>query len=211
MTTIFSINVTEELKHSLWMKFKDGDNDALSKLYTAFANDLYAYGIKITKDEHLVKDCIQEVFIQLIERKKVLLITSRIHIYLFKSLRNRILEELRSNSKKADIIGRLSEKDHEDEQNAEQLMINSEEENSIRKTIGLSISKLPNRQREIVYLKYTEGFSYDEIAEMLGIDKASARTLLYRSLKSIKEQLSHKILVLVAISKFFFYKYKPDI
>ena len=70
---------------------------------------------------------------------------------------------------------------------------------SIRKIISSAISNLPNRQSEIIYLKYTEGLNYDEIARLLEIDIASARTLLYRSLKTIKDHLGKNILILVAI------------
>lgn len=189
----------EELRNNLWIKFKDGDIDALSDLYTEFAHELYSYGLRITKDEFLVKDCIQEVFIQLVDRRKNILITSRIQIYLFKSFRNKIIEELRSKKRKQDIVTQLSEKSYAYEKNAEQLMIDSEEENSIRHILNASIAKLPNRQKEIIYLKYTEGFNYDEIADLLNIDKASARTLLYRSLKTIKEQLHKNVLMLIFI------------
>ena len=198
--------MNEELRNILWIKFKDGDNDALSKLYSEFAHELYSYGLKIANDDHLVKDCIQEVFIQLIERRKTLLITPRIQFYLFKSLRNKIFEELRTKTKKRDIIEQLTEnKVDEYEQHAEQLIIDSEEKKSIKEILNSSIAKLPNRQKEIVYLKYTEGFNYDEIAELLNIDKASARTLLYRSLKTIKEQLANKILLLIFILGSFFH------
>ncbi len=197
--------MNEELKDILWIKFKDGDNDALSMIYKEFAHELYSYGLKITRDDSLVKDCIQEVFIQLIDRRKKILITPRIHIYLFKSLRNKIIEELRSKNRKQDIIAQLSEKDNEYEQHIEKLMIDSEEEKSIRETLGTSIAKLSSRQKEIIYLKYTEGFSYDEIAELLQIDKASARTLLFRSLKTIKGQLSNNVLLLMVITGSFIY------
>ena len=197
--------MNEESRNILWIKFKDGDNDALSKLYSEFAHELYSYGLKIANDDHLVKDCIQEVFIQLIEKRKTLQITPRIQFYLFKSLRNKIIEELRTKTKKRDIIEQLTDnKAGEYEQHAEQLMINSEEEKSIKKILSSSIAKLPNRQKEIIYLKYTEGFNYDEIAELLNIDKASARTLLYRSLKTIKEQLANKVLLLFSIFSSFF-------
>lgn len=203
--------MTKELKNILWIKFKDGDNDALSKIYVEFAHDLYSYGLKIAKDEHLVKDCIQEAFIQLIERRKMISITSSIHIYLFKSLRNRILEELRTKSKKQNIIKQLTESDNKYEQHAEQSIIDSEEKKKIRDTISLSIAKLPSRQKEIIYLKYTQGFNYDEIAELLNIDKASARTLLYRSLKSIKDHLSKSVFLLMFIFSFSPYEQQPDI
>jgi RNA polymerase sigma factor (sigma-70 family) len=52
------------------------------------------------------------------------------------------------------------------------------------------MSKLTDHQRELIHLKYSEGFQNNEIAEMLNIDVASVRTLLYRSLKKGAEVVS---------------------
>jgi RNA polymerase sigma factor (sigma-70 family) len=176
-------------RNELWVKFLSGDNDSLSALYKAFAHDLYSYGLKLTTDKHLVKDCIHEVFIQIIVKRRSLILTLNIDIYLFKSLRNKIMEVLRSEYRKQSIVNQIAADAHNYGQHAEQIMIDLEEDNEARKKISTAIAKLPNRQSEIIYLKYTEGLNYDEIALLLQIDKASARTLLYRSLKSIKDQL----------------------
>ena len=186
-------------RNILWINFKNEESDSIPNLYKEYANELYSYGMKIYGDNHLVKDCIQDVFIQLIEKRKSLEITPQIHAYLFKSLRNKLFEELRSKNRKQHIITQLSEFDSGYEKHAEQSIIEAEEDNSIRKKIRTTIEKLSDRQKEIIYLKYTKAFSYDEIAEILQIDKASARTLLYRTLKTMKELLSTSSLILLVI------------
>ena len=194
----------DDSRNILWINFKNGKNDSLSLLYKEYADELYSYGMKITGDENLVKDCIQEVFIHLIDKRKTLSITPTIHIYLFKSLRNKLFEELRSKNRKQNIITQFSEFEFEYESHAEQKIIEAEESENIAKKIRSSIEKLSNHQKEIIYLKYTKGFSYDKIAELLQIDKASARTLLYRTLKILKEQLSNNILILLVLTYFLF-------
>lgn len=191
-------DMKEEAKNHLWVKFKEGDNHALSCLYSEFAHELYSYGWTLIKDEQLIKDCIQEVFIHLIDQRKKIVVTSRIHLYLFKSLRNKILEELRTQNRKQHIEKLLAEEDGH-EQHAERQLIDSEELKTISQKIGSVLAKLPSRQREIIYLRYTEGLNYDEISELLQIDIASARTLLYRSLKTIKEQLGNSRIFLWCI------------
>ena len=188
-----------ELRDILWINFKKGESNSLPLLYKEYVDELYSYGMKIHGDHYLVKDCIQDVFIQLIEKRKFLTITPYIHTYLFKSLRNKLLEELRSKNRKHNIITQLAEFETVYEKHIEQKIIEAEEDNSIRKRIRKMIEKLSDRQKEIIYLKYTEGLSYDEIAEMLQIDKASARTLLYRTLKTLKELLSNKSLILMIL------------
>ena len=81
--------------NELWYRFKSGDDDALSKLYNLYVHKLFSYGLKINGDEYLVKDCIQEVFIQLIDKRKTLIITDSTAAYLFKSLHNRFVRGIK--------------------------------------------------------------------------------------------------------------------
>lgn len=175
---------------NLWKNFKNGDDSALARIYTKYADQLYAYGLKIINDEALVKDCIQDVFIQLIEKRETLIITSKTQIYLFKSLRNKLFEELRSEKRKKDILKLWTESDIQPENTAEDSVIISEEKKSTETKIKQAISKLTDHQRELIHLKYSEGFQNNEIAELLNIDMASVRTLLYRSLKKVRKLLA---------------------
>ena len=189
-------NVTN---YNLWLRFKEGDDDALALLFKKYADDLYSYGLKIYNNDSLVKDCLQEVFIQLIDKRKKIEITPYTHIYLFRSLRNKLFEELRSENRKQNILNNLSVKESLEEKDVEQLLIQSEERKSIHNELNTALQKLTKRQKEIIYLKYTECFSTVEIAELLQIDNASVRKLLYRSLKSLKKALGKKNLILLNI------------
>jgi RNA polymerase sigma factor (sigma-70 family) len=200
----------EVTRNTLWINFKNGKRDSLSALYQEYADELYSYGMKVFGDDQLVKDCIQEVFIQLIDRRENLIITPTIHSYLFKSLRNKIFEELRSKNRKQEIHLQISLKENIIDKYPEQTIIESEESNRVRILIGKALAKLSDRQREIVYLKYTKGFNYDEIAETLQIDKASARTLLYRTLKTIKDNFGDNSIILMFISGSFMANKKPE-
>jgi RNA polymerase sigma factor (sigma-70 family) len=180
-------------EQNLWLKFKDGDKEALSFLYEQYIHMLFSYGMKIHQNEFLVKDCIQEVFIQLIEKRRDIKITYHTHLYLFKSLRNKLLEELRSKKRKADISRTNIQQTDLFEDSFEQSIILSEEDRYRRKLVKAALNILNDYQKEAIFLRYSQGFSYDEMAEMLDIDISSARTLVYRSLKKIKEALSQKI------------------
>lgn len=183
--------------NELWHKLKSGDNDALSKLYNLYVHKLFSYGLKINGDEYLVKDCIQEVFIQLIDKRKTLKLSDSTSIYLFKSLRNKLLEELRSKNRRTDISKSISFGDDRNEMSAEQSIISSEEEQLRAKIIENALNALSDYQKEAIFLKYSQGFDYKKIAEILEIDIASARTLIYRSLKSVKESINGKTQILL--------------
>jgi RNA polymerase sigma factor (sigma-70 family) len=172
-------------------RFKCGEDDELSKLYHRYVHELYSYGLKIHSDDQMVKDCIQEVFIHLIDKRKDSAISDITPVYLFKSLRNKLLEELRSKSRRTEIVKSITFNVNTHEMSAEQLTVLSEEEEYRTRIIEEALNTLSPYQKEAIFLKYSQGFEYEEMAELLEIDVASARTLIYRSLKRVKESMVH--------------------
>jgi len=192
----FVVKDTIDLK--IWQRFKDGESQALAEIYRCYTNDLYSYGKKISKDEVLIKDSIQEIFVKLINKRSQLIISENIHTYLFKSLRNKILEELRSENRKKNILIQITpESAHVS--SIEQSIVLGEEETHKQLLIDQAMNVLTDYQREAIYLRFNQMFEYEEIAEMLGIDVASARTLVYRSLKKVKEHLSVRTTILFSM------------
>lgn len=186
--------------NDLWQRFINGDDVAFSNLYNHYVHELFSYGLKIHGNEFLVKDCIQEVFIQLINKRKKLELTDNKPIYLFKSLRNKLLEELRSKNRRTNIAKLIASGDASFEIGAEQSTILLEEEKSLTKRMEAALNSLSDYQKEAIFLKYSQGLEYEKIAELLDINTASARTLIYRSLKKVKESLFSRIQIL-----FFFF------
>lgn len=183
--------------NNLWISFVSGDDDALSNLYKRYVHELFSYGLKIHGDEFLVKDCIQEVFIQLIDKRKKLALSDATPIYLFKSLRNKLLEELRSKHRRTDIVKSISFGNINFEISAEQSIVYSEEEQLRIRMMDAALNKLSDYQKEAIFLRYSQWLEYEEIAELLDIDIASARTLIYRSLKKVKESIFSKTEILL--------------
>lgn len=188
-------------KINLWNKFIIGDDEALSRLYNLYVHELYSYGLKIHGDDHLVKDCIQEVFINLIDQRKKLKVSHATPLYLFKSLRNKLLEELRSKNRRTAIVNSIAHGIDSHEISPEQSTVHSEEKYQRTMIMVEALDTLSDYQKEAIYLKYSQGFEYEKIAELLDIDIPSARTLIYRSLKKMKDSLMVKTQVL-----FFFFR-----
>jgi RNA polymerase sigma factor (sigma-70 family) len=77
---------------------------------------------------------------------------------------------------------------------------NESQEETIEK-IKKAMVKLSDRQQEVLHLKFQVGLSYPEIAKILEISVESVRTLVYRAVKTIKEELkvNSKALILFHI------------
>ncbi len=85
--------MTEENSAQLWEAFRTGDAQALATLFAAYYDALFNYGLKLTGDEELVKDCIQNLFQKLWRRREGLRAVQVVKAYLFKALRRHLGDE----------------------------------------------------------------------------------------------------------------------
>ena len=52
-----------------WQLFLKGDDDAYAWLYSRYVQQLYQYGCRFTTDTEMVKDCVQDVFVNVYRQK----------------------------------------------------------------------------------------------------------------------------------------------
>lgn len=169
----------------LWAEFKDGNERAFIYIYKKYFPQLYNYGSQFTKDNELIEDCIQDLFIEIRKKQRNLCYTDSIKLYLFKSLRRKIIALVQKNNKLR--LKNCSVQEFEVTFSVEHYIINQQlnEENVLR--LNKAIGKLSPRQKEAIYYFYYEDFSYKQIAEMMNMSHIrSARNLIYRSLDLLK-------------------------
>ena len=65
-------------------------------------------------------------------------------------------------------------------------IIAAEEQAEVSQKVDEILSILTERQREIIYLRYMQECSYEEIAEIMQISVPACRKLLYRTLLKLK-------------------------
>lgn len=65
------MNVPEKSKlEYLWKSFQKGDDKSFSIIYQQHIGSLLLYGSKLSHDRELVRDCIQEIFVNLFLKRK---------------------------------------------------------------------------------------------------------------------------------------------
>ncbi|MEL6673128.1 MAG: sigma-70 family RNA polymerase sigma factor [Bacteroidota bacterium] len=168
----------------IWVAIKENQEKALSALFMKYKSPLLNYGYTITQDRELLKDCIQELFVDLWRRKDKLGHVEKVKSYLFSSYRRLILNRLKVDQKWL----RLTHP-HANQliESPEEVTIGTESEEILKRYVKRKINQLPRRQKEIIYLYFYSGLSHDAIAEMLGIKKQASWNLLSRALKKLKE------------------------
>ena len=171
----------------IWSAFKSGDRNAFQQIYAEHAESLLKYAYRFSRNDQLTEDCLQDLFIYLWDNKASIGETNNIRAYLLISYRRRILKVLKQEQKQ--VSSEESEIHFQmlSEDNPLTLDDNKEEQ---RQLIRQTMDKLSGRQKEIVYLKYYQQLDYEEICEVMGISYQSARNLLLRTLKSMRDILS---------------------
>jgi RNA polymerase sigma factor (sigma-70 family) len=185
---IQSKKLTPTAEKDLWDVFRSGNNSAFITIYERYFDVLYSYGYRIIKNEDLVKDAIQDVFLEVKKNCLSLGETSSIKFYLFKCLKRRIFNELKNwNNLKEE----LNHKDcFEITFSHEQMLIDRQIDNDKSQLINEALKKLSQRKREAIYYIYFEGMSYQEVSDLMGLsDAKSARDLVYKGLRSLRDTL----------------------
>ncbi len=171
----------------LWSDFLKGNTNALSKIYLNNVNALYDFGCKFTVDKNLVKDCIQEVFVTLLQSGSNLAEVQNVKGYLLKSLKRRVIKEVVKNHKFDEIVERG---DYRFEIEYESLNIGEfEDDKYTLKSLAIknAIESLTNRQKEALYLRFYHGLDHNEVSTILHLTPQSSRALLSRAIQKIRE------------------------
>lgn len=167
----------------VWTALKRGDRDALNSIFNSHYLSLYHYGVKLCKDESLVKDCLQDLFIYIYDNRENLSDVEVIRYYLFKAFRRRLMDQLQKNR-------RWSYRDHQSLEvylKPSEVDIDKNEEIRRKELLTKMINKLPARQKELIYLRYYKEMPLEEIAKILSMSYRSVVNTLYRAMTRLRQ------------------------
>ena len=173
----------EELRRT-WLDLRDGDSEAFARLYRSTSSRLLAYARQLTADRELIADAMQEVFLAVWRGRTSLGVPNYIAAYLARALRNAILRARRewAECEEIDLDRHLSEIDGVSRA-PESDGRPSERATLVRKLLP----GLPAGQREVVHLRYYQGLTNGEIAEILGIRPQSVANKLQRAIAALRK------------------------
>ena len=195
------MDVTPEKISYVFIKFKEGDEDAFSFFYKYFINDMYAYGRSLGADEKQVMDAVQDVFLKVFFDRPHLSSVEHFKYFLLKSLKNRLYDLFKSKSyaTTTDISGEglnFSIKTTVLDE-----MIEDEDRMIIQQKIEKLLSVLSSSQKEALYLRYIQELEYVEISAMMGKSEVAIRKLVSQAIHTIRKE--NKILPMLVFIWFF--------
>jgi len=168
----------------LLSNFIEGDVSAFSKLYDMYVNLLYNYGYRLTTDIELLKDCIQDVFIKIYNKRTELNTVINFKSYLLISLKNKLCDESRKRVNLSDVA--VDELDIVSSDNIEKDYIAYEKEKMDNTFINKMLDQLSPRQRKAIVLYYIEEKKYEDICAIMEMNYQSVRNLIHRGILKLR-------------------------
>lgn len=182
------LSTTENI--ALWNEFRTGhqNNNAFKEIYELFVDDLYRYGYNLVRNKELVEDCLHELYLHLYNHRTQLGSTDNIRFYLYKALRRRITDTLK----------KLNKFDSDDYifdnvdfliQSHESQLIDEQLLDRKKQLVISELNKLPKRQKEILYLIYMKGLTYNQASEVMEITMKSVYNTVNIAISTLRSYL----------------------
>jgi len=182
----------------VWYRVRVGDQAAFGEIYEEFIDALFSYGCKITRDRELVKDCIQDIFIDLQRLNPNLHHPEYIEFYLFKSLKNAVIHRLKEN-KRNDTLPVQEMSVFDLTFNIEQDVFDQQSDQLRLDKLKTILQALNPQKRELLFLKFNTGLNYVEIGHLLGLNPDTVKKQVYRTLDHLRGKYGNQLMELLMI------------
>jgi RNA polymerase sigma-70 factor (ECF subfamily) len=148
-------------------------------------NKLFRFALKFLGNEEEAKDVVQEVLIRVWNGREQMDQVQNWEAWCMRITRNLSLDRIRS-------LTRKQTQPIEDSFHVQAESLTPHESTEIdesMKRISELISSLPEKQRQVIHLRDVEGYSYNEISEILEIDMSQVKVNLFRARNAVREKL----------------------
>ncbi|KRT66156.1 MAG: ECF subfamily RNA polymerase sigma-24 factor, RNA polymerase sigma-70 factor, ECF subfamily [Candidatus Dadabacteria bacterium CSP1-2] len=191
------VNTTDEKLIELFISSKD--ERAFEEIVNRYADKIYRLAFKITRDYYSAEEILQEVFLTLINKIDTFRGESKFSSWLYRVTANAAYMHLRAQKKyendvsledyvpydeNGTLMGRIKAKDWSDKPDKALL---SEEAMEI---IEKAVNELPEPYRVVFHLRDVEGFSNQEVSEVLGLSVPALKSRLHRARLYLRDKLS---------------------
>ena len=176
----------------LWKGILLGDKEMFLGLYRKYYHTLLFIGLKEVKDAELVKDAIQQQFLYLWEKRETIQEAKNVKSYLIISFLRKLTADWKKSGRTGHLEVAWNIQSEEPQPTPEENLIKKDEQNHLSKVLMNHISALPARQKELITLKFYEGFTYDEIVQKTGLTHRTIYNKIHEALKKLKLDMDRR-------------------
>ncbi|MFW0715292.1 RNA polymerase sigma factor [Pedobacter sp. N23S346] len=166
-------------------QLKNGDKHAFEVIYSHYCNSIYSKILKMTKDESIADDLLQDIFVKIWERKESIVEEYSFKGWIYKIAENSVFDYYRKLSQDVKLRSQLIITFAEIYEQTEDYLFDQER----NKILTEAIQQLPTQRQIIFKLCKLDGKSYAEVAEMLGISSSTVSGQMVKAMKAIKDHV----------------------
>lgn len=171
---------------------RSGSEAAYRELVARYAAPAVSFTYRFVHDRALAEDLAQEGFLRVYQRLNTYDAERKFSSWFFQVLRNVTIDYLRVNRLPTASLDALQEEGHQaaavDRESATPEELAGQA--ALASAIGAALARIRPEYREVVTLRYQEGLTQPEIAEILGLPTGTVKTYLHRARKELAEILS---------------------
>lgn len=176
----------DESLEALLIRSQAGDGDAFGCIVARFERMVHGQILRMTRDQEVSDDLSQDVFLQLWKVLPAITTSASLAGWLKKVSVNSVISYWRSReSQRRRIEAMVEAFPRVEEPCPVARLIDEEDRDRVRSALEL----IPSELRVIITLRVYENLSYDDLAELLGLELGTVRSRLFRARQMIKEIL----------------------
>jgi RNA polymerase sigma-70 factor (ECF subfamily) len=164
-----------------------GDPDAFRALFETHKDRVYSIALRYAGDPAAAMDIAQETFIKLLSSIRQFRGEAGFESWLYRIVVNRCLDHKRGRRRLRPILEQALGIFQDSRETVMEDLLRQEMQQHIQGVVA----GLAPEQRIVVILRYTEGLSYEDIAQVLGCSKGTVASRLSRAHKVLGRRLAH--------------------
>lgn len=180
---------TRSNRKELWNQIRDGNSQALSRLFSISYTWLFKYAYTVTGKKELAEDAVQELFLIIWNKRDSISEARSVKSYLIASIRRIIFcrIEKQKNRKKRNYEYELSISDNSC--NTEELWVRFETNKEKKGRLKVALNLLSQRQKEAIQLKFYDGLSTTEISDIMEINRQSVYNHVSKGISKMQDYI----------------------
>jgi RNA polymerase sigma-70 factor (family 1) len=175
-----------DLNEPLVRQIAEGNHNAFRNLYKAYKSHTFKFAMHMLHDVEEAENIVHDLFAKIWDNRKKIRPDQNFKSFLFTCLRNMILDHLKREQRNQSAFKYY-------------LLETSKKEESIAqkeekyKLIQLALNKLSDKRRDIIYMCFVDGKSYQEIADIHAISKNTVKNQLVKAKQFLRSHLASQL------------------
>jgi len=177
---------------------EENDECAFDELVNRYIDRIYALCFRITKNKEITEDVVQEIFITLSQKLHTFRAESSFSTWLYRISTNAALMKIRkekrhNNEAISDDVNYTESNNNkftyvikDSTKRPDNFILRKEAEQEFNN----ALNKLPETYRLVIHIKDIDGFSYNQIANILETSTQAVKSRIHRARLVLREELS---------------------